>query len=372
MIDSDHNLIEGNSITKAAHALWALKCSNYTIVRNNYFHNELQKIGEIYDCDNAGYGSAEFPKMFSYDDTKHNIVEGNVFAFTPSSGNSSPYAGIQYAGQFGIIRNNIFYDNTGPPIGLTIYGGEAENNYSNRIYNNVFYANKLGALDISGSSSSGFRDQQIKNNIFFKNKFVQNDFRWSWYTTLDDKPVQVLTGRIDEVVFDSNNIFSTSVEEVYTIAYGSRTSSSNEVGQTLDWWESNRPFFIRNSMQADPLFVDAAQLDFRLQANSPMIDAGSFLAQAVNSGNSSALLVVDDAKWFSSGYGIAEPDSVQFENQTARAHIVSIDYTNNEITLDSALSWSTGQKVSLAYEEQRPDIGRYEYQAGLIFSDGFE
>jgi len=88
LIDCDYNLIEGNTITKAIHTLWALKCSNFNIIRNNYFHNELQKIGEIYDCDNSGHGSTEFPKLNSLDDAKYNVVEGNVFAFTASSGDS--------------------------------------------------------------------------------------------------------------------------------------------------------------------------------------------------------------------------------------------------------------------------------------------
>ncbi len=372
MIASDYNLIEGNTFTRGAHALWAFKCSNYNLIRNNYFHNELQKIGEIYDCDNAGFGSAEFPKLFSYDDTKLNIVEGNVFAFTPSSGNSSPYAGIQYAAQFGIIRNNKFYNHIGPPIGLTIYGGEAENNYGNRIYHNVFYNNKLGAIDISGSTASGFSDQKLKNNILYQNEFIQNDFRWDWYAILDGQPVQILTGRIGDVVFDNNNIFSNTVDEIYTIAYGSRTSNSNEAGQSLSWWQSNRPNFVKNSLQIDPLFIDVSQFDFHLQANSPMIDAGGFLTQATNSGTNSTVLQVDDAKWFSNGNDIVEADRVQFENQTESALIVSINYNSNEITLNTALSWNSGQKISLAYAGIAPDIGAYEYASDLIFINGFE
>ncbi len=372
MIDSNYNLIEGNRFTKGLHALWALKCSNYNIIRNNYFHNEYQKIGEIYDCDNAGFGSTEFPRLFSYDDAKYNVVEGNIFAYTPSSGNSSPYAGIQYAAQYGIIRNNVFYQHTGPALGLTIYGGEAAYNYGNRIYHNVFYDNKLGALDISGSTTTGFFDQKIKNNIFYRNEFVQNDFRWNWYAELDGQPVQILTGRINDVFFDNNNIFHNSVDELYTIAYGSRTSNSNEAPQTLTWWESNRPEFIQNSIQTDPIFVAATEFDFRLQSTSPMIDAGGFLAKATNAGVNSTILQVDDARWFMDGYGIVAADKIQFDGQTESSLIISVDYSNNQIILETALSWSLNQGVSLSYHGSRPDVGAYENPLNSIFYSGFE
>ena len=68
--------------------------------------------------------------------------------------NASPYSGIQYAGQNGIIRNNVFYDCQGPPISLTLYSGEATFNYGNRVYNNDFYNNEFGAIDISGINIS--------------------------------------------------------------------------------------------------------------------------------------------------------------------------------------------------------------------------
>jgi len=177
LVESNYNLIEDNTITKAYHVLWVLKCSNYNIIRNNYFHNEDQKIGEIYDCVNVGFGEGDYLKFESKDDTKYNVVENNIFAYTPSSGDSSPYAGIQYAAQNGIIRNNVFYECTGPALGLTIYSDEALNNYSNRIYHNVFYDNKHGAINVSGSTMGTFFDQKIKNNIFYKNKFIQNDMR---------------------------------------------------------------------------------------------------------------------------------------------------------------------------------------------------
>jgi hypothetical protein len=365
MVDCDFNLIEGNTITRAFHTLWALKCSNYNIIRNNYFHNELQKIGEIYDCDNAGYGEGEFPKLTSFDDTKYNIVERNVFAFTASSGNASPYAGIQYAGQHGIIRNNIYYECTGPPLDLTLYGDEATYNYSNRIYNNTFYDNNFGGISISGNTNYTFSDQKFKNNLLYKNKFIQNDMRWSWYAELDEKPVQILTGTTDEVLFEGNNIFHSEADELYAIAYGSRTSSSNPAPQPLSWWETNHANMFQNNLQKDPQLEDPFVYDFHLAFGSPMIDAGHFLTTTTNTAENSTVMQVDDAGWFSDGFGLVSGDTIQLEDEEDHALIISIDYPARLLTLDRSLSWHSGQGVTIKYNGKGPDIGAFEY-VGII------
>jgi hypothetical protein len=361
MVDCDYNLIEGNIITKAKHTLWAFKCSHYNIIRNNYFHNELQKIGEIYDCENAGYGSAEFPKLNSVDDAKYNVVEGNIFAYTASSGDHSPFAGIQYAGQNGIIRNNIFYECVGPPFDLTLYGGEAAYNYGNRVYHNTFYNNNFGGISISGSSSYTFGDQKIKNNLFYKNRFIQNDMRWSWYAELDNKPVQIVSGRIDDVLFENNNIFHSEADELYVIARGIRTSSSNPAPESLSWWEANHPQMFKNNVQVDPKFTNSSNHDFYLQPGSPMIDAGAFLANTINAGENSTVISVDDAGWFMDGFGIVSGDTIQLEGQTDQAIILSINYDTETLTLDRPLSWSSGQGISMKYSDERPDIGALEF-----------
>lgn len=366
MVDCDYNLIEGNVIAKANHALWALKCSNYNIIRGNYFYNEIQKIGEIYDCDGVGYGETSFPKITSLDDTKFNIVENNIFAYTASSGNHSPYAGIQYAGQHGIIRNNIFYECIGPPISLALYADEAKNNYCNRISHNVFFDNEFGGIEISRREDYNFSDQQLKNNIFYKNQFIQHDFRWSWYEVLNNKPVQILTGRYNDILIENNDIFSSQVDELYVIAFGERTSDSNQAPESLSWWETYYDQVFINNLQADPRFVDEANKDFYLQANSPMIDAGTFLTHTTNSGNNSITMEVDDASWFVDGFGIVSGDTVQLEGQISYAIIQSIDYASNTLTLDRKTTWDTGQGISMKYSGVKPDIGAFEYTSGLL------
>ncbi len=355
LIHSDSNLVAENDMRKGRHSIWCIRAGNFNVIKNNYFHNEIQKIGEIYDAEND-------PPLI-YDTTKYNLVEGNEFAKTPSSGDASPYAGIQFAGQRCIIRNNLFYETVGPGFDFTLYSDEARYNYENRIYHNVFYKTDFAGVSITGSTNYTFHDNILINNIFYQSLFVANDQRWTWYTEeLEGKPVQVLSGRQDGFLFENNNFFNQAPDEAYLITYGERTSSSNPPQHEVAWWESNHPDLFKVNLEKEPQFVNAAGHDFKLTKGSPMINAGTFLTQTLGQGSGKEMPVVD-VKYFYSGFGIAGEtgDRVQLAGQTETAKIVFINYTNNILTLDQNLTWTDSLGVSLGYSGGAPDIGAFEY-----------
>ncbi len=360
LVKSDYNLVEGNSFTEAEHTLWCIKCGNYNILRSNYFYNELQKIGEVYDCDGVGVDH----DIYLYNATKYNVVEDNVFAYTPSSGDASPYAGIQYAGQKGIIRRNFFYDTTGPALDMGCGGTEEPYDTDNRLYHNVFYGTDFAGVAFNqfGGTLSG---NLFKNNILYKSIFVRNDFRWDWYIELDGKPIQVMIRERSGFTFERNDIFNEYAGEIYTITYGQR-ENSNPPQHSLAWWETNWPALFVDNLEVDPLFVDEAGHDFHLQAGSPLIDAGVFLTHTVGPGNGTTM-TVQDAGYFCDGYGIANEagDRIRLEGGTYTARVVAINRTTNTLTLDAALTWSSGQGVTLDYAGAAPDLGALEYQPSV-------
>ncbi|HET6427737.1 MAG TPA: tandem-95 repeat protein, partial [Phycisphaerae bacterium] len=356
--NADRNLIEGNTFIDAGHTLWTIKGGDFNVLRDNYFYNSIQKIGEVYDPWGAGFDH----ELYELDATKHNLITDNVFAYTASSGNSSPYAGIQYAGQDGIVRRNRFYDTVGPGLDLTAYSDEAMYNTGNRIYNNVFYGTDFAGVSVT-SANYTIADNILINNILSGSEFVANDTRWSWYTgTLAGKPVQFMTGRQDGFTFVNNNLDAGAGDEAYLITYGVRTSSSNPAAQTVAWWEANAPSLFADNTTWDPGFVDAVGHDFHLTGDSAMIDTGAFLTTAVGTG-SGTLLAVGDASWFYDGYGMAgeEGDLIRLSGGSETARVVGIDYEANVLTLDRSLSWTAGEGVSLAYTGAAPDLGAYEY-----------
>lgn len=360
LIHSDSNLVEGNNMMKGRHSLWCIRAGFFNVIKNNYFHNEIQKIGEIYDAEN------DPPLM--YDTTKYNLVEGNEFAKTASSGNSSPYAGIQFAGQRCIIRKNLFYETVGPGLDLTLYSDEARYNYENRIYNNVFYKMDFAGVSISSSTSYTFHDNIFKNNILYASVFVANDKRWSWYTDeLEGKSVQLLTGRKEGFIFENNNFFNASAKELYLITYGHRTSNNNPLQHEVVWWENNNPDQFKDNIEKNPLFVNATGHDFHLEKTSPMIDAGIFLTHTKGQG-SGLIMPVADVKYFYSGFGISGEtgDLIQLDGQEQTAHVVSINYDSSFLVIDKSLAWTDSQMVSLNYTGNAPDLGAYEYNSNAI------
>jgi hypothetical protein len=292
-----------------------------------------------------------------FDATKHNLVEGNDFAYSASSGDSSPYSGIQYAGQQGIIRYNRFYETVGPALQMTLYSDEARYNTGNRVYHNVFYKTDFAGIEIPGSSSYAF-----SGNVFVNNIFVANDTRWSWYTAdLAGKPVQLKTGRLDGFVFDGNCFYTTQADKLHLITHGNRDSGYDTSPQTVAWWQVNHPDVFSNCLEADPVFENADGHDFRLKPASTLINAGRFLTRTTAAGSGTSL-PVEDAGFFYDGYQIPgeSGDEIQIEGQTRTARVVSIDYNSNTLVLDTPLDWSDSQGVSLHYNGSAPDVGAYE------------
>jgi hypothetical protein len=174
----------------------------------------------------------------------------------------------------------------------------------------------------------------IKNNIFYKNS---NGDIFFYYT---NESSQTILGNYYSFMHASNSR-----------GYYNPTIPAQNIKSSSD------PGFVDITRTAGPW--DQNPYDFHLLPTSSAIDAGVFLTTTTSSG-SGTIIPVADAGYFIDGYGIVEGDIIQLQGQTARARIVSIDYSTNRITIDTQLSWTSGLGVSLAYEGAAPDIGAYE------------
>jgi hypothetical protein len=353
LIHADRNLIADNTLRLARHNLWGILCGSYNVIRGNDFDNTTQKLGQITDCAGSPSDAAT-----SLNDTKRNLVEGNTFRRTGQASPSSPYAGIQYAAQNGIIRRNVFVGNTGPSIQMTWYSDEARYNTGNRIYHNVMYGGKHAGIDLDASGGTEFSDNIVKNSILYKTVMTAYD------SELEGKPVQVLTSRTSGYLFDTNVILGTSPGQRYAITNGSRNSVSS-TQRTLAEWQASSPQLFRGNVEVVPAFANESGGDFRPSASSPVIDAGGFLARATQAGSGNTL-PLDDVIWLFDGFGIdgLAGDEVQLEGRSERARVTAINYSNRTVTLDRALSWTAGQGLALAFAGARPDMGAFESGSG--------
>ncbi len=160
---SDRNLVADNHFEFARHSLFSIRCGNFNILRNNYLHNERQKIGEIYDCE------AVSDAPYRLNATKRNLVEGNHFAFTRGSDQPTRYNGIQFAGQLTLVRGNLFKQNEGGAIHFAVYSDEALNNYGNRVVANWFFDNRCYALSASNNGGVRVGDNRVIGNLLSGN-----------------------------------------------------------------------------------------------------------------------------------------------------------------------------------------------------------
>lgn len=303
--ESDRNLLQGNTFTKARHSLLSVRCGNFNVIRDNRFNNADQKACEIYDCE----GTSDAPIKLNA--TKHNLFDGNTFTYTKASDRDYRYNGIQYGGQNGIVRRNVFYANQGGALNFQVYSDEALYNNDNHVFHNTFYDNRCYGMSASAAPGhTRYFGNIVKNNIFYKNASCSGGAN------------QTSIGNTTAVKLESNAIVTTS-----------------------------------------PLFADEAGRDLRLTTGSPMIDAGAFATRTVGAG-SDKVLKVEDVGYFFDGFGIPGEtgDIIQLEGGSSTARIVRIDYTNRTLTLDKSITWTHGQHLHLQYSGIGPDMGAFEFQ----------
>ena len=317
---SHHNLIEGNIITRAAHASI------------------------------SSYGAGSSPK--------HNIIQNNDCSYGGSSGlnaNVYPYSEVwrwnksYYMTGCGIqtdSSDNLWLGNENWHNGweedadsesICIYATGATDTKDNIFVHNVFYDGMNATLGIDEFYGMIVDDNIFKNNIFFR----------------DDANEEIWVAVLRSNVFAYNCIYDTDHINANSIADGLNS---------LTWYEANRSSNFNNNVQADPEFIspDGSPPDFHLQATSDCINAADWLTTITSANGSGTEFVVDDARYFIDGYGITTGDTIYLEGSDS-ALITDVNYGTNTITVNSSVSWTQGDGVTLVDFVTAPDIGAYEY-----------
>ena len=421
-------VVEGCTFNTAQHALLAIRASRNDVVRhcsfdNPYFANgRAEKLVEVYDVklDKRNPANPSYFASPSYNSTKRNLFESNRFGYHPFRPNrASQPSAIQYSGQEGIIRRNVFVNPTGKqaakeateaqPGGVGLYvrwggswdgwkikadgtgvwwgeGDEAGYVTHNRIYNNVFFGYDQGCITLPPENAMAkilnpppmtaqnpprqftdkyaFEDNKFVNNIIAPDGY-QSHFKWKWQQMLAGRPVAVVAfGLLGKFHFQNNDFYATGGREaeIYFHQMPS-TKAQPEIVVPASKIAGDLTRSFANNLARPPGFVDAKAENFRLMEKSPLIDAGAFLTTTVGSGEKSPAMRVRDAGYFYDGFGIEGEvgDLIQLQGETETARIKKIDLASGNLTLDRPLSWKDGQGVALAYTGAGPDIGAFEH-----------
>jgi hypothetical protein len=323
---SDHNLVAGSTFFHGGHHILGVY-ANYNVVRWNTFHNE-----EWYACHRSsigGYcGNRNVIVNSSYPDQNiRNVIEENMIVFSGVPPDDDSSAGLGIRTQYNIVRRNIFYYNDSSGVALSVMGGNYNDASNNSIYNNVFFHNGYTLFNDWDPEKSGLLLA-----------------RW-----VDDSAHNAMTG-----VAIKNNIFHEN--QLYGIYYYYVQESDQFVEG--NWDEEGDPGFVSISGEADPF--DFSVFNFQLQETSPCVDSGAFLTRTTADGSDSTVIEVENAGYFSDGHGLVEGDMIQLEGQDTAVTVTAVDYGGRTLTVDTALSWTSGTGVSFPYFGSAPDRGAFE------------
>ena len=358
LVHSNYNRVEDNTMNLAGHDVWNIKCGSFNIIRGNVFSNKKQKLGAVFDCEQGTmnwHGNGRFKQQAPVlDASQYNLIEHNIFKEAVRYYSASGGNGIQYAGQNGIIRFNVFY-HTNVGFSLASYQTEAAYNYSNRIYNNTFHDNWCVGIAIGGGIKR-FADNQFVNNILWNNQGLGAS------QCSEKNAKQVLFRRKEgDQWFERNNIASEKGSKVIGL-WG-----NHQVMSVYDFEGSFIPVQFKDTLAKDPLFIDQKKHNYHLSENSPMIDAGVHLTKIVSASGAGQTIEVQDSLFFYDAAGIKNQSGDRIVIQSAdnktlqRATIVKINRNQNLLMLDKKVSWQKGDLLSLPYLGTEPDIGAFEF-----------
>ncbi len=325
LVDGHHNLFEGNEMYDGIHDNIDIQdrndgATNFNIIRNNFLSNKWHSNIDVWGVE---YLLVE----------NNTVVDGGEYHLSNYCSRSKrdiyaerfKHKGIMINTRFSVVRNNIVVNNG---RGIEIHSAKSGKKYRwkcnaehNRIYHNTVTGNQYGVRHNNTDQSI---DNIFKNNILYKS--ILNEV----------------------FIFDGDGTPSTN-RFICNSIYGSREqySVSDEI--------------IGNMAVECPLFVDENNRNYRLQAGSPLIDAGTWLTVTVNPGKKSKKMKVEDAGYFTDGWGLIEGDFIQLEGQAQKIRIEKIKYKTNTLILAKKTSWGKGTGIGINHEGHKPDLGAWEF-----------
>ena len=252
-----------------------------------------------------------------------------------------------------IFRRNVLIDGERYLLGL--YSADGMIVYNNVIANLAGDAveDAMAWLRQDGTSPAPNNKYNVfKNNIYYH---MGSDSKPQWWNNALFGMADTIASDWGDQEIDYNCYYKASGTEY--IIYGSTWVYENEVS---NGWYSGQ--YDNNSIAgSDPRLVvpstSAGMEGFAIADDSPCRDAGVALTQANGSGSGTSL-TVDDARYFTAGFGLISGDVIDVGGTTAQ--VTAVNTSTDTLTLDQSISWSNNDPVTLVYYGAAPDIGAVE------------
>lgn len=311
---------------------------HHVVVRNNVAHDNGTSTVGADQIDMGGHGNVD-----------HYLLEGNEVY---GAGGAIKMHGNP--GKYTIARFNKV--NTGNGF------DEYDRPNAPAIYNNTIVGTGHGVLLYTDYVDPGFGSSyggmEIRNNLFVDQKNYALNV------------AAVSGGKIDirysSLKVDGNMYkFATKGISWYPRSFNCELPDPAGANEFAAYQAANPPDVQdrrgkRTTVPASQILQNVGTRNFQLTANSPAIDAGVELTTTRANGNDVTTIPVVRSSFFQDGYGgLIAPDRVQVGSNRP-VGIVTVDDGNNTITVDTPISFSSGDPVNLPYNGAAPDVGAYE------------
>jgi|GEM_PF-6699198 len=351
---AENNLLEGNQLRHGGHNLLAVY-GRYNVIRNNIFDNSWgtdkngRPIGnrclELTNVEGKGCNG----KLGGFNVFEDNIVRNGYRA------SDNPFPQMMKAqGENQIVRRNLIYQGTQEAIGGTANGTTRYARYM-RIYHNTIGRNGGPSWRIQSSQGADSKENVFKNNISYDVALDPKNNKYSGHVFMN--VIGSGEGPFNGNEIKGNCFYSKGgIDWLHVEGIGREGIRDMEGGFDKS---------ISGNILSEPGFRSSEPRggdDFRLKDGSELIDAGTALTRVRGNSGSGRVLQVEDARYFSDGFGIVEGDLIRIGKGNA-VRIEKVDHASGRIELERAVSWQNGDPVNLDYAGNGPDIGAFESEA---------
>jgi hypothetical protein len=138
------------------------------------------------------------------------------------------------------------------------------------------------------------------------------------------------------------------------------TTDSQPYGHNGTWQITSDGIVMGN-----PGWASYSSRNLLLTNRSPAIDTGAKLTRTVDFGSNSRTIAVEDAHWFHDGLNMTIGSKV-YVGSDNNLTVTGVNWAAKTITVDSPISWSSGEPVGYAYLGLGPDKNAIEFGSQLL------
>jgi len=369
-------LIENNDFSqvKVTHQIIGVDGSKNVIIRNNYFRNPWDRVFSMGVQDGRKTENVIVENNLIIDSEPDGPEGNNGWEEIPQEDWEKGSNGNKHNVVGSIVRNNLWLlynqgknndDHNG------VYALGYEHPYGElRFYHNTFYQIKRFNILAAVDGQYGEPDD-IEGKIVFKNNVFADFDDYLFFIRGSNVPWQPFY-LVNNLTTNSNKENS---ENIIYLRTGGRDLSLSEA-------ESRYPENYQNNILATPEFRDDSILSeadrrpenfslddledffesFQLTDSSPGKNQAKPLALVVSSASEVTQIEIDDARYFTDGFGLINGDEIIINSdEEIKAQVVNVDYDNNILELSRSVSVSAGDGIYLAAAGDSPDMGIYGF-----------